>query len=356
MTGTLMTKSSGIRNTSDARTKSLSLKMQLIMQRLRSSGTGFKPAWWLKSPHLQTMWPHYFRRPYVLETRDERFELIDGDFIDAQWVGPESGGPIVVVLHGLEGSIRSIYANAMLHAIQAQGWRGLFLHFRNCSSNVNRMDFTNHIGDTLDIMNILSIIRHREPNVNLGCIGFSFGANVLLKLLGQMGSRCKIQGGVCVSPPFKLDVCSRYNEKSKMCALYERQLVHYMKRSIYRKFKSRVDPPIDLNAMSKCHTFRNFDSVVTAPLHGFSSIDDYYKDSSSYNYLSGVKTPSLVIHALDDPLIPLDATPNLDEYSPYTIPEYYGHGGHLGFVSGDEYGIPTYWLESRVIEFLKVLL
>tara|TARA_B100001989_G_scaffold237287_1_gene199834 strand:- start:1651 stop:2559 length:909 start_codon:yes stop_codon:yes gene_type:complete len=302
------------------------------------------------------MWPHYFRRPYVLETRDERFELIDGDFIDAQWVGPESGGPIVVVLHGLEGSIRSIYANAMLHAIQAQGWRGLFLHFRNCSSNVNRMDFTNHIGDTLDIMNILSIIRHREPNVNLGCIGFSFGANVLLKLLGQMGSRCKIQGGVCVSPPFKLDVCSRYNEKSKMCALYERQLVHYMKRSIYRKFKSRVDPPIDLNAMSKCHTFRNFDSVVTAPLHGFSSIDDYYKDSSSYNYLSGVKTPSLVIHALDDPLIPLDATPNLDEYSPYTIPEYYGHGGHLGFVSGDEYGIPTYWLESRVIEFLKVLL
>ena len=351
-----MTTQSDSPKTLDTRSKSLPLKMQLVMQRLRASGTPFKPAWWLKSPHLQTMWPHYFRKARPLKTRDERFELMDGDFIDAQWVGPESGGPIVVVLHGLEGSIRSIYANAMLHAIQRQGWRGLFLHFRNCSTNVNRTDFTNHIGDTLDIMNILSIIRHREPEVNLGCIGFSFGANVLLKLLGQMGSRCKIQAGVCVSPPFKLDVCSRYNEKSKMCALYERQLVYYMKRSIYRKFKGREDVPIDLHAMGKCHTFRDFDKIVTAPLHGFSTIDDYYKDSSSYRYISGVKTPSLVIHALDDPLIPLDATPNLDEYSPYTIVEYFGYGGHLGFVSGDAYGVPTYWLEKRVIDFLKILL
>lgn len=335
--------------------QSLPNKNQALNHTLKHSGTAFSPAWWLKSPHLQTLWPHYFRHPVSLKTRDERFELIDGDFIDAQWVGPKEG-PIVIVLHGLEGSIQSIYANAMLAAICKQGWRGLFLHFRNCSQNVNRMDLTNHIGDTLDIMNILSIIRHREPDVHLGCIGFSFGANVLLKLLGQMGSRCKIQGAACVSPPFKLDVCSLYHKKSIMCKVYEQRLVHYMKRSILRKFKDRDTPPVDLKQMSGCHNFRSFDKVVTAPLHGFSDIDAYYKDSSSYYYISGVKTPTLIIHALDDPLIPLEAIPKLSEFSSYIIPEYYSHGGHLGFVSGNKIGTAEYWLEKRVINFLKHLL
>ena len=141
-----------------------------------------------------------------------------------------------------------------------------------------------------------------------------------------------------------------------MCYLYERQLVHYMKRSIYRKFKNHQSPPVDLAKMSKCHCFRDFDTVVTAPLHGFSDIDSYYEDASSYHYLSGVKTPTLVIHALDDPLIPLAATPKISEFSPYTIAEYYSHGGHLGFVSGSRLGIAEYWLEDRVIGFLKVAL
>ncbi|MEC8882690.1 MAG: alpha/beta fold hydrolase [Pseudomonadota bacterium] len=335
------------------KTVSISKKAQELIEKLRDTGSPFEPAWWLTSPHLQTAWPHYFRKHRKLKERPERFELMDGDFIDAQWVGNDTG-PIVVVLHGLEGSIKSIYANAILHAISQQGWRGLFLHFRNCSPNVNRADFTNHIGDTLDITNILSIIRHREPSVPIACVGFSFGANVLLKLLGQMGSRCKINAGICISPPFKLDVCSHYGESNNMCYLYERQLVHYMKRSIYRKFKNHKSPPVDLVKMSKCHSFRDFDTVVTAPLHGFSDIDSYYQDASSYYYLDGVKTPSLVIHALDDPLIPLVATPKISEFSPYTIAEYYSHGGHLGFVSGSHLGIAEYWLEDRVIAFLKV--
>ena len=161
---------------------SISKKDQELIKKLSNTGSPFEPAWWLTSPHLQTVWPHYFRNRETLNEKPERFELMDGDFIDAQWVGSDTG-PIIVVLHGLEGSIKSIYANAILHAISQQGWRGLFLHFRNCSPNINRADFTNHIGDTLDITNILSIIRHREPSVPIACVGFSFGANVLLKLL-----------------------------------------------------------------------------------------------------------------------------------------------------------------------------
>ena len=185
------------KSTDKTRLKSppVSKETQRLMYQLRQTAKPFEPAWWLKSPHLQTLWPHYFRRSAKFTTEHERFELMDGDFIDAHWVGSKTG-PIVIILHGLEGSIKSIYANAMLNAVIEQGWRGLFLHFRNCSSNINRSDVTNHIGDTLDIMNIIGILRHREPEVKLACIGFSFGANVLLKLLGQMGARCKIQAGI----------------------------------------------------------------------------------------------------------------------------------------------------------------
>ena len=133
----------------------------------------FKPAWWLHNRHLQCIWPTYFRKNKKLKTRHERFELIDGDFIDAEWVGPQSG-PIVVVLHGLEGSIESPYANAILHAIEKTGWRALFIHFRNCSTSRNRLDRFYHIGDTGDIMNVLSIIRNREPSVPLAVLVFSW--------------------------------------------------------------------------------------------------------------------------------------------------------------------------------------
>src|SRR5579862_1949480 len=100
----------------------------------------FKPAWWLPNAHLQTIWPALVRRAIknlILER--ERLELPDGDFIDLDWVGRDQKGPLILVLHGLEGSIESHYSKGILLAIQQQGWRGLFMHFRGCSEEPNRL-------------------------------------------------------------------------------------------------------------------------------------------------------------------------------------------------------------------------
>jgi predicted alpha/beta-fold hydrolase len=127
-----------------------------------------------------------------------------------------------------------------------------------------------------------------------------------------------------------------------------------MKKSLRRKFTNRKEQaPFDLSALRWCNNFRDFDKVVTAPLHSFSNFEEYYADSSSYRYISGVKTPSLVIHALDDPLIPPQAVPKLSEFSPYTVTDFTSHGGHLGFVGGSRLGAAEYWLEQRVIHFLR---
>ena len=107
----------------------------------------FKPAWWLQNPHLQTIWPTFCRRSRSLDLKKnrERFELPDGDFIDIDWAGAGKG-PIVIILHGLEGSIDSPYARGMLNALQKQGWRGAFMHFRCCSGERNRLPRTYHSG------------------------------------------------------------------------------------------------------------------------------------------------------------------------------------------------------------------
>src|SRR5579862_3510367 len=111
----------------------------------------FKPAWWLTNSHCQTLWPFLFRSPIKnLNPKRERIELMDGDFIDLDWVGAETG-PIVLLLHGLEGSIASPYAQGMLHAISKQGFRAVCMHFRSCSGERNRLSRMYHSGETSDI-------------------------------------------------------------------------------------------------------------------------------------------------------------------------------------------------------------
>ena len=102
--------------------------------------SNFKPAWWLRGPHLQTLWPAMMRRKIPLDLSRERVELPDGDFIDLDWMTqPDKSLPIVIVLHGLEGSIESSYVRGLLRALQNGGFRAVLMHFRGCSGEHNRL-------------------------------------------------------------------------------------------------------------------------------------------------------------------------------------------------------------------------
>lgn len=313
--------------------------------------SSFRPAWWLPGPHLQTLWAGLCRRPPPLKLRRERLELPDGDFVDLDWIG-EHERPIVIVLHGLEGSIKSRYAAGIMAAIHAHGWRGVLMHFRGCSGDSNRLPRCYHSGDTGDLSFLRKVLRAREPTTRVAAVGFSLGGNVLLKYLGETRDHADVATAVAVSVPFDLNNGALRLERG-FSQLYQWKLLHRLRSKTREKFK-RMPSPIPLDGLSSLRTFRAFDDAVTARLHGFSGVEDYYGRSSSRRYLSSITVPTLILHAVDDPFMTPTGIPEPRELSPSTRLELSLRGGHVGFVAGALPGRPHYWLEERIPQFLAL--
>jgi predicted alpha/beta-fold hydrolase len=319
-----------------------------------SSKPSFKPAWWLPGGHLQTIWPTLCRRQIKnFNLRRERFELPDGDFVDLDWAG-DGNGPIVLILHGLEGSVNSPYAKGMLLSLKQYGWRGVFMHFRGCSEEFNRYPRSYHSGETADVAAVIDAIHAREPNVFLAAIGFSLGGNVLLKWLGESGEKNPLKAAVGISVPFELHKTAN-RVQIGLSRLYERHFMRSLCKKIHDKF-SILTPPIELPSLNELKSLREFDDKITAPLHGFESAEDYYQKSSSRQFLHKIKIPTLLLQAKDDPLMTDDLLPEENELSPQVILELTDQGGHVGFVAGDVPWRAQYWLEQRVPEFLAQFL
>jgi hypothetical protein len=309
----------------------------------------FKPAWWCRGPHGQTLWARLARRSPHVALRRERLELPDGDFIDLDWT--ENGsGPIVIVLHGLEGSSDSPYARGLLRAIERRGWRGVVMHFRGCSGEPNRLPRSYHSGDTGDLAFLVTTLRRREPRAPLATVGFSLGGNVLLKWLGKAGSVAPLHAAVAVSVPFVLHGAAERLQQG-FSRVYQWQLLRSLRHTVDAK-RRHMELPLKSRDLSALKNFRDFDEHITAPLHGFDSADHYYTVSSSRQYLGGITVPTLLLHARDDPFMTESAIPRPDELSESVTLELTPHGGHVGFVTGIWPWRPRYWLDERIPAYL----
>lgn len=309
----------------------------------------FQPAWWCRGPHRQTLWARLMRHAPRLALQRERLELPDGDFIDLDWTETGSG-PIVIILHGLEGSSDSPYARGILQAVERRGWRGVVMHFRGCNGEPNRLARSYHSGDTGDLAYFIDVLRRREPRTPLATVGFSLGGNVLLKWLGKTGHQAPVRAAVAVSVPFDLHSAADRLQQG-FSRLYQWQLMRSMRRSVAEK-RRRMELPLKIRDLSALKSFRDFDEHVTAPLHGFDNADHYYTASSSRQYLKGIAVPTLVLHARDDPFMTEAAIPRNDELSEAVTLELSAHGGHVGFVAGTWPWRPRYWLEERIPAYL----
>lgn len=315
---------------------------------MRKNEKIFKPAWWLKGPHLQTLWPTFFRREIKnIMLMRERIELSDGDFVDLDWT-EESDGPLVLILHGLEGSITSPYAKGMLYAIQQCGFQGVFMHFRGCSGEMNRHPESYHSGDTKDVANIIDLLLKRKKS--LAVIGFSLGGNVLLKWLGELGMNSPIKAAVAISVPFELNKAVMRIQQG-FSRVYDKHFVRVLCKKMRNKFKTKP-APIELSILDELRTLRDFDDKVTAPLHGFQNAEDYYQKCSSRQFLKNIAVPTLLLQAKDDPFMTEDLLPHPFELSKTVTMELTEQGGHVGFVSGSLPWRAEYWLEQRVPQFL----
>jgi predicted alpha/beta-fold hydrolase len=314
------------------------------------AASAFRPAWWLPGPHLQTLYPSLLRRRRHPVLKRERLELPDGDFIDLDWTR-NAGAALVLVLHGLEGSLESHYTGGILEALVAQGYQAVLMYFRGCSGEPNRLARSYHSGDTADLNYVIARLEERDPSTALAVIGYSLGGNVLLKALGERTGTEPVRTAVAVSVPFDLDRAARRLEQG-LSRIYQRYLLNKLRRSVKAKMHTHA-MPVSLKRLDALDTFRKFDNEVTAPLHGFRDVDDYYGRSSSRQYLHAITTPTLILHAADDPFIPEAAIPTDGELGPGVTLELSRCGGHVGFVGSSRPFVARYWLETRICAHLR---
>jgi len=320
----------------------------------------FKPAWWLPGPHLQAVGARLLRPRGRVEVERERFDLADGDFLDLDWtkeaagVRPPDDAPIVLALHGLEGSAASDYVHEMVRAMARLGLASVTLNFRSCSGEMNRLARFYHSGDTADAAHVIGVVRSRWPGRALGAVGFSMGGNVLLKHMGECGQHdlkgLEVDAAAAISVPFDLTAGIDTIERG-FGRLYQR----YFLRRLRRKLRLKADilrDEVDLNQLVGVRTLRAFDDLGTAPLHNFLNSADYYRRSSCKPYLPAIRKPTLLIHAEDDPFQPPEALPRREvAENPHLQAIFTTTGGHVGFVSGPPWA-PEFWAESTAASFL----
>jgi len=309
----------------------------------------FKPAWWMTNRHVQTIMPRFFRPFNNTHYELEQLDTPDGDFIELAWSLPHNEtAPLAVVLHGLEGNINSFYAKGMMKALKKQGYAVVLMHFRNCSTEVNRLPRAYHSGDTADLTFFINHLKQQYPNRAMVAVGFSLGGNVLAKYLGEQGQQCPLSAAAVVSAPYDLSSSSDVIRKS-LGKIYQKYLLDRMKKSMARKLP-QIEKKISLTPeqLMGIDDLLEFDNQVTAPLHGFENAHDYYRQASAMPYLKNIAVPTLIIHSKDDPMLSIKAVPRVENISEYVTLRISEKGGHVGFISGKNPFKPIFWLEHVV--------
>jgi predicted alpha/beta-fold hydrolase len=321
---------------------------------------------WLPGGHLQTLYaPLFAPRPRV-SYRRERWDTPDDDFIDLDWLDERSAvsnqpsarpeanlAPLVVLFHGLEGGSHSHYAAALMAALRDAGWRGVVVHFRGCSGEINRLRRAYHSGDSAEIDWILRRLRSMNDAAPLFAVGVSLGGNALLKWLGEQRAAAAgvVAAAAAISAPVDLMAAGNALDAG-FNLIYTRNFLATMKRKTRAKLE-RFPDLCDREIMLASHTLREFDNVVTAPLHGYRDTDDYWTRASAKPLLKSIATPTLMINARNDPFLPAHALPQAGEVSGTVSLELPATGGHVGFVGGAFPPGRLDWLPRRVLGFFR---
>jgi len=310
----------------------------------------FSPRWWLRNPHVQTIYASKLAKRPILDTERERLELDDGDFLDLNW-SKKNSGPIVCLFHGLAGCIESGYAARAFVSLESAGYRPVFMHHRGCSGEPNRLTTSYHSGYTDDIARIIHLARTRFPTERVSAVGYSLAANALLKYLGETGQASGLRTAVAVCPPLVLATCAD-TINTGFARVYQKYLLGLMHDQYVAK--RTAYPNLDLPKLpANLNTFWRFDNAVTAPLHGFKDANDYYENCSARQFVPAIKTPTHLLFALNDPFFSPSVLPTKDEIPSSVQMHTPKYGGHVGFIEEPAPVNHVHWLERSLIDWLS---
>lgn len=283
-----------------------------------------------------------------------RVALSDGDQLFATRHRPEraEARPTVVLIHGLTGSEDSTYIRASAAYFLERGWPVIRLNLRGAGPSGPYCRSAYHAGRSEDLRAFLAGLAQQDPQIRRhGALplGYSLGANMLLKFLAERDFPVPLPGAVAVSAPIDLEAASRAIARPRN-ALYQRYLLACL-RAEFRRW------PLDLSVEERrevlsARTLLAFDEVWTARRNGFAGALDYYRRSSAAPLLPKIQVPTLLLHAADDPWIPaaphLQAAENASPLQVLVAPS----GGHVGFHAADD---PRPWHDRCAERFFRQL-
>jgi predicted alpha/beta-fold hydrolase len=287
--------------------------------------------------------------------RVERISTPDGDYVHLYHHDVGAGGPRLLLLHGLEGSVNSHYVRGIVSEAAARGWSTTLLAFRGCGPELNTAPRLYHSGETADLRQVVELLIGRAPDADLFLTGVSLGGNVLLKYLGESGATAarQIVAAAAVSVPFDLEAGCRALQQG-FARVYDRHFVKRLRQKARRKLHQHPGL-FDARRLEAARTIEDFDDAVTGPIHGFAGSHDYYEQSSSISFLSRIRVPTLLLSAEDDPFLPasvLDRVRKIATGNDCLDVEFTMNGGHVGFLTGPTPFHAKYWAEERLVRFL----
>lgn len=322
----------------------------------------YRPPAYLWNGHLQTVIPSVFRQIPVTYQR-ERITTPDDDFLDVDFLassGTRSGsddnvtskGSLVILSHGLEGDSSRQYLAGMVRQLTRHGFDCMAWNYRSCSGEMNRLGRFYHIGETADLEAVVQYALGKGY-VAIDLVGFSAGGNITLKYLGEHDlwpGATAIRRSVAISVPLDLLTTADRLEQWDSLA-YNIRFQRTLKAKV--RAKSLLLPEsIRAVDMTKINSLRQFDDLITAPLHGFGNAENYYRVNSSLPFLSKITVPTLVLNARNDPFLSPECMPDLlaKELSLVWM-EFPEQGGHCGFTAKAGLQAPNY-AEERTLAFL----
>ncbi|KAK7312134.1 hypothetical protein VNO77_35762 [Canavalia gladiata] len=312
--------------------------------------------------HLETIFAAFFRSVPDVKLRRQCLRTQDGGSVALDWVSGDDrllppDSPLLILLPGLTGGSEDAYVRHMLVRARSKGWRVVVFNSRGCGdSPVTTPQFysASFLGDMREVV---SHVTARYPNANVYAVGWSLGANILVRYLGQESHNCPLSGAVSLCNPFNLVVADEDFRKG-FNKIYDKALSNALCK-IFKKHAllfEDIDGEYNIPLAANAKSVREFDDGLTRVSFGFKSVDEYYSNSSSSDSIKHVKTPLLCIQAANDPIAPYRGIPREDiKENPNCLLIVTPKGGHLGWVAGDEAPLGAPWTDPLVIEFIQYL-
>jgi uncharacterized protein len=315
----------------------------------------FEPHPMLKNGHVMTIVSALVPRRFEIPHSEVRLFQVDTEsrlLAHCHWQpGKPKDAPVIVIVHGLEGSSDSNYVRGIAEKGFHRGFHVVRVNQRNCGGTEALTPTLYNSGMSGDYGAVFEELSNGDGFEQIFFAGYSMGGNLVTKMAGEFGAAVpKALRGVCaVCPALDLAACADALERLDNYP-YQRRFVNGLMSRYARKQK--MFPERYRSAgLGPVRTVRQFDDVITAPQFGYRDAQDYYDHVGAKRLVAQVYVPLLMITAQDDPLVPYAsflAAKIAENPAIRFVPTT--HGGHCGFISRHS-GAERFWAEQRIVEF-----